>query len=133
MPLRDGLPLAAAAVTAPAAGTLWWMLVDQISLGQALGSPFPYLLLAIAWFVATPIYLALDTWLDGKLWRLLLVATIGASPFALKAIQYFLTPRDIFVTALIVSTAWVCAGVYWMVVRLAGLILSRQSSSADCR
>ncbi len=94
------------------------MLVDDISLGQAFGSPFPYVLLAISWFVATPIYFAAYGWIAGKLWRLLLLATLGATPFVLKAIAYFLTPRDIFAALLILSTAWVAATAFWGVLRL---------------
>ena len=118
MPLREGLPIAAAAVAAPLAGTLWWMLVDQISLSQALRSPFPYLMLAISWFLATPIYVVAHSWIAGKLWRMLLLATLGATPFVIKAVTYFLAPRDFCVSFLILSVAWVAATTFWSVLRL---------------
>ncbi len=117
MSLKEGLRIAAAAVAAPVAGTIWWMLVDQIPPGQAFSSPFPYLLLGISWFLATPMYVVASHWVDGKLWRLLLLATIGASPFALKAVLYFLTPRDIFAAFLIFSTSWISAFAFWLVLR----------------
>lgn len=118
MALREGLPIAAAAVAAPLAGTVWWMLVDQISLGQAFGSPFPYLMLAMSWFLATPIYVVAHSWIAGKLWRVLLLATVGATPFLIKALTYFLMPRAIFVAFLILSVAWVAATAFWGVLRL---------------
>lgn len=89
------------------------MLVDQIS-----RSPTPYLTLAIAWFLVTPIYVVACSWIAGKLWRLLLLATLGATPFVIKAITYFLTPRDFFVSFLILSVAWVAAIIFWSVLRL---------------
>jgi hypothetical protein len=118
MTLREGLPIAAAAVAAPLAGTFWWMLVDQITLNQAIGSPFPYLMLVMSWFLATPIYVVAHSWIAGKLWRVLLLATVGATPFVIKAVTYFLTPRDIFVAFLILSVAWVAATTFWGVLRL---------------
>lgn len=120
MSLRDGLPIAAAATAAPVAGTFCWMLVDQISLRQALGSPFPYIMAALSWFVATPIYVVAQPWIADKLWRMLLLATLGALPFVIKAVTYFLTPRDIFAAFLILSVAWASAGTFWGVLRLLG-------------
>lgn len=120
MSLTQGLPLAVAAVAAPVAATVWWMLVDDIPPGQALHSPFPYLMLALSWFVATPIYLAASDWVAGKLSRLLVLATVGAAPFALKAMLYFLTPRDLFAASLIVSTSWIAACAFWLTLRLTG-------------
>ena len=116
--IREGLPIAAAAVAAPLAGTFLWMLVDQISLGQAFGTPFPYLLVAISWFLATPIYVVAHSWIAGRLWRVLLLATVGATPFVIKAVTYLLTPRDIFAAFLILSVAWVAATTFWGVLRL---------------
>jgi hypothetical protein len=113
------MPLLAAGLAAPVAGTAWWMLIDQIPLTQALATPFPYVLIAISLFVATPVYTAASSWIDGRLWRLLLLATIGASPFAAYAVVYFLTPRDIFAAFLIFSTAWVSALAFGLVLRMA--------------
>lgn len=94
------------------------MLVDNISLAQAFGSPFPYLMFAISWFLATPIYVVAHSWIDGKIWRVLLLATAGATPFVIKAVTYFLTPRSIFVAFLILSVAWVAAVTFWTMLRL---------------
>jgi hypothetical protein len=116
--MKNGLPIAAAAIAAPLAGTLWWMLVDQIGMGQAFRSPVPYLLLMVSWFVATPVYLAAHGWIAGKLWRLILLATVGAAPFVLAAIAYLLTPRDIFASFLILSTTWASAITFWGVMRV---------------
>jgi len=48
----------------------------------------------------------------------LLLATVGATPFVIKAVTYFLSPRDIFVAFLILSVAWVAATTFWGVLRL---------------
>ncbi len=120
MSLRDGLTIAAAATAAPVAGTLCWMLVDDISLAQALGSPFPYIMAALSWFIATPIYVVAQSWIAGKLWRMLLLATLGATPFVIKAVTYFLSPRDYFVAFLILSVAYASAISFWAVLRLFG-------------
>jgi hypothetical protein len=101
------------------AGTAWWMLVDQVPVTQAFATPFPYALMGISLFVATPVYAAASSWIHGKLSRSLLLATIGASPFAAYAVVYFLTPRDIFAAFLIFSTAWVSALAFELVLRKA--------------
>lgn len=111
------MTLVAAGVAAPVAGTAWWMLIDQIPLAQALTTPIPYLLVGISWFVATPVYVATSAWTDGKVWRLLLLATVGAAPFSAYAVVHFLTPRDVFAAFLIFSTAWVSALTFGLVLR----------------
>lgn len=118
MSLRVGLPLASAATAAPVAGTFCWMLVDQISLEQAFGSPFPYMMAVLSWFVATPIYVVAHPWIEGKLWRMLLLATLGAMPVVIKAVTYFLSPRDIFAAFLILSVAWASTIAFWGVLYL---------------
>lgn len=66
-----------------------------------------------------PIYVVVSAWVQGKLWRLQLLATIRAAPLALLAVLYFLTPRNIFAAFLIFSTAWVAAATFWTVLRAA--------------
>jgi hypothetical protein len=116
--LREGPALALAGVAAPLAATFYWMAVDDIAARQAFSSPFPYLLFGLTWFVGLPIFAFTRPWHQDRLWRLLLLATIGASPFAAKAIHYFLTPRDLFVTFLIMTTAWAATLTLWGVLRL---------------
>lgn len=117
--MKDIASICAAATLSPIAGIGWWMVIDDIAFDQAIATPIPYALIALSWFVATPIYLVLREWVNGKLWRFLFLATIGAMPAAAKAVLYFLTPRDIFAAFLIFSTAWVCAATYWAVLRRA--------------
>ena len=96
------------------------MLVDDIPARPAFSSPFPYLLFAISWFFALPVYAATHNWHCNMLARLLLLATGGAAPFAAYAIHYFLTPRDIFAATLIVTTAWAGTLTFWSFLRLFG-------------
>lgn len=105
-------------MAAPIGATAWWMLVDDVSPAQALNTPIPYALAAIAWFVATPIYLAVRFRVRGRLWPLLALATAGAAPFAGYALIYFLTPRDIFAACLIFSTAWTATLTFWVFLRV---------------
>lgn len=120
MSLKDGLLVALAGTAAPAAATLWWMLVDRISAEQALAGPIPYVLFAVSWFLATPFYIAASGWLRGSLWRLLLLATFAAAPFAVAALRHFHPPRDLFAAFLILSTAWVAGATFWGVLRANG-------------
>lgn len=115
---RDGLSLAAAALAAPLAATFCWLTIDDIPVERAFSTPFPYLFMAFSWFVATPIYAVLQSWVRLRLWPLLLLATLGACPFAAGAMWYFLTGRDYFVAFVIFSTAWAGALAFWAVLRV---------------
>ena len=75
-------------------------------------------MLALSWFLATPIYVVAHSWIDGKLWRMLLVSTVGATPFIIKAVAYFLAPRNIFAAVLILSVAWVATITFWGVIQM---------------
>jgi hypothetical protein len=116
--MRDRLAVAAAALAAPIAGTSWWMLFDQISMDRAFRTPFPYLMLMASVLVATPVFSLTRSWIDGQLWRLLLLATLAAAPLAVLAIAYFLPPRSLFASFLILSTAWIASVAFWGALRL---------------
>jgi hypothetical protein len=96
----------------------WWIIIDNIPPAQAFASPYPYLLLAITWFLGLPAYALLRPWHRDKLIRLLGLSTIGASPFAALAIRDFPTPRDLFAAFLIMTTGWVGTAAFWAVLRL---------------
>lgn len=115
---KDGLSLAAAALAAPLAATFCWLTIDDIAIERAFSSPIPYALIAFSWFVATPIYAYLQSWVRLRLWPVLLLSTLGACPFAAGAALYFLTPRDFFAVSVIFSTAWAGALTFWAVLRV---------------
>jgi hypothetical protein len=121
MRTADALLTTAAAVAASVAGTLWWMLVDEVPAVQAFRSPFPYLLLAVACLVAAPAYIAMRRTLAGSLWRLLVFVTVAACPSAIMAVAVFPLPRGVFAALLLVSTAWVATVTFWGVLRMSCL------------
>ena len=116
--LSDGPALAMAGLAAAATATVTWMLLDDIGPNQAFASPIPYALLALTWFVALPLFVVTRPWHGDKLIRLLLLATLGSAPAAAKAIHYFLTPRDVFVTALILSISGAATAAFWACFKL---------------
>lgn len=125
MDFRELTPSAIAATAAPIAGTLWWMAIDDISFAWMIASPIPYALSFVSLIIALPVYLALSDWIASRLWPLLLLATMGASPFVIKAMVYFLTPRNMFASFIILSVSWITAIVFWAV-----LALFRRSESS---
>lgn len=127
----DALATPLAAIAAPLAGTIWWLLVDDVSVAQALRTPFPYVLLGISWFLATPTFLVTFSWSRGRLSRLLILATLGCSPFVVSAQSYFMVPRAQFASFLILSTAWVSTIAFWAVFRAAQRPRTRQCDEAE--
>lgn len=113
--------LAIAASAAATAATLWWMFIDQISLSQALRSPFPYALFLLSWFVGIPMYVFVSHRLGRGFWLLQLLASLGAAPFAIFAMEIFLTPRDFFAVFLIFSTSWVATTTFWVVLKFGSM------------
>ena len=65
-----------AVVAASLAATFWWMLVDDISLTRAFGSPIPYAILFAGMVFGLPVYFAARIWLGGRLLRYLALATL---------------------------------------------------------
>lgn len=108
-----GVPLVLTGLAAPLGATLWWMMVDDIPLRQAFASPVPYGLAALTWFVALPVYAVLHDRIRDRLWPLLLLATLGATPPAGLAFAHFLSPRDLFAAFLILTTTWVGTLTFW--------------------
>ncbi len=116
--LAEGPALVLAGLAAASGAMAYWMIIDDIPPGQAFASPFPYAMLAVTWFIALPLYVLLQPWHRGELVRLVALSTLGAAPFALLAIRYFLTPRDLFAAFLIMTTCWVGTVAFWAVLRL---------------
>ena len=110
--------MAAALIAAWLAAVLTWMLVDDIGLARAFGTPFPYLLFAISWFGGMPAYALLHDWHRDRLPRLLLLAIAGAAPFVALAWLQFLPGRAAFVTGLILACAGAATLALWSVLRL---------------
>ena len=106
-----------AVVSASLAATFWWMLVDDISLTRAFGSPIPYAILFAGMVFGLPVYFAAHIWLGGSLLRYLALATLSITPLAIYAISHFLYPRSAFAAFLLISTAWVGTTVFWVIAR----------------
>ena len=115
----SGPRVALAALVSPIAAILFWMLIDDIAPGQAFASPFPYLLFALSWFVATPIYAFFSDWFGERPLRFVLAAWAGAAIPAIKAGTYFSPGRALFAVALIMGTATVAALTFWATLRIA--------------
>ncbi len=106
-----------AAIVASIAATLYWVLIDNISLSQAVASPFPYIMAFAAIFLGLPVYFLLHNWLGTSLLRPLILAALAISPAILYSWNYFLYPRSAFVAFLLLTTAWVGTAVFWLFAR----------------
>ena len=106
-----------AAVVAGLMATVWWALIDGIGVQRAFTTPIPYAILLAATILGLPTFLAFRGWLGSRLPRFLIVATLAVTPLVIGAIEYFLYPRSVAVTLMLLSTTWIGTGAFWAIVR----------------
>ena len=114
---RAALLTMLAAGAASSAATCWWMWLADVSPARAIGTPIPYLIALLAMGPGVLTFQAAREWFDYRLSRYVLAITIAVLPVLLMVSTYFLYPRNAFATALVLSTAWVGASVFWVIVK----------------